>query len=111
MTTEDRAKAATAVADYRRAAANIRRTEANASFTLRHGQRSVDAHARNARVMTSASITLRELGLAHVADALHKTHTLLQEVAHAREEGRTRLVASINDELSESRRVIREALR
>jgi hypothetical protein len=102
--------AAAAVADYRRAAGNVRRM-AYANYQMQTSQRVVDAHARNARVMVNAIMTLQGMGLRRVADALHEAHELLQNIACARDEGRTNDVGRYSEELRYVQRVIRDALR
>jgi hypothetical protein len=111
MTNDDeRAKAARAVEDYRRAAQNIRRSDAS-NYQMQRNQRVVDAHARNGHVMVSAVMTLQGMGLRHVANALHTAHERSQDIAYARDEGRTRDVSQLTAELRDAQRVIREALR
>lgn len=108
MTPEERAEAARAVDDYRRASARLRRSGAS-TFAMAINRKVLDAHDCNAAITVDAHKTLTRLGLGHVSEALLQLNDALKRIASAKDEGRPYERWAL--QRREAQRVIRDALR
>lgn len=107
MTPEERAEAAQAITDYRRASARMRRNNAS-TFDMAINPRVLDAHSCNANIKGDAYKTLTRLGLGHVYVALTEVDDALRRIASAKDECRPYERWLV--QLREAQRVIRRAL-